>query len=146
MIKKMMNDEGCNYQLLNNIDINLFWKELNDNALVDKPDFTINSKFAEQVYVKNKNLCSGYFCSFIPLTFKNNMINIPLYDSYYKKQISNEFSKYNKCYTNKLNSRCSDIVGKHFNKPRTTKIFLGSNLRTQTTQGCKKLTNKYQNI
>ena len=63
-----------------------------------------------------------------------------------KKQVSNEFRKYNKNYINKINRRCLDIVGKHFNKPRIPKIFIGSKSRTQITQGYKHLTNKYHNI
>ena len=74
------------------------------------------------------------------------MLNIPIYDNYYKKQVSNEFSKYNKNYINKINRRCLDIVGKHLNKHRIPKISIGSKSRTQITQGYKNLTNKYHNI
>ena len=30
----------------------------------------------ESIYVKNKNLCSGYFCDYIPLIDKNNDLQI----------------------------------------------------------------------
>ena len=82
----------------------------------DVPDYIYDHKIANYVYTNNKKLCSGYFCSFIPLTNKNNTLNIPINYNGYKKQVSNECSKYNMNYINKINRRCSDIVKNHFKK------------------------------
>ena len=136
---KNNDDDGNNYdedgnQSMNDGNVNLF---LNDTPIVDY-DF----EYAEYIYKKNKNLCSGYFCSLVPLINNNNILNIPIYKKGYKKQISNEFSKYNKNYINKINSRCSEIVDKHFNKPRVPKTFKGSESKTQPTQGHNHLIDK----
>ena len=72
------------------------------------------------MHSKNKNLCSGYFCSFIPLTFSNSKNNISILNGQYKKQITDELSKYNKDYMNKLGNKCSDIITKHYEKSYET--------------------------
>ena len=89
---------------------------------------------------KNKNLCSGYFCSFIPLTCKNNNLNISIFKGQYKKQLINEFSKYNKNYMNTLGNKCSDIVNKYFKK------HIGSNSRLPVTHKCGHLIYSGQNM
>ena len=123
------------YNNNNDIDFDDYDVDFDDeNILLESiPDF-------ENTYSKNKNLCSGYFCSFIPLINNNKSLNIPIYNKKHKKQISNKFGKYNKEYVTKMNRRCIDIVNKFFNdnysKKRLQKRHKGSGPMINTTQGC----------
>ena len=83
---------------------------------------------ASYVYSKNKNVCSGYFCSFIPLpNHYNKGTNKNKYNYFlktdnekYLKQLTNEASKYNKEYINELRLKCSDIIISHSGNPELT--------------------------
>ena len=70
------------------------------------------------MYSKNKNICSGYFCSFIPMIDKNNSLNIKFKNGHYLKQISNENSRYNLKYMKDIKERCLDTINKHYKNPR----------------------------
>ena len=51
-----------------------------------KPDYDFDYDYDyEYIYNKNKNLCSAYFCGFIPLINNNNSLNIPIFNKCYKK-------------------------------------------------------------
>ena len=79
-ILNYVNDkEYVDYNVLsrdnNNFDIDFDLDDYDDEGI---PDF-------EYYYNKNKNLCSGYFCSFIPLIDENNNLNISKHNKKYKK-------------------------------------------------------------
>ena len=80
---------------------------------------------AKYVYTRNKNVCSGYFCSFIPISDNNYSLNYSLNikNNHYLKQISNEYSRYNQSYLNDINERCLDTINKHFKNHRSNKKY-----------------------
>ena len=80
-------DDGIEYANTSDYDIVDRNQLLNDEdfdlnlLLNDVPKYAYNFEFAEYVHMRNKNLCSGYFCSFIPLINKNNILNIPIHNN-----------------------------------------------------------------
>ena len=116
------NDECIDYDDVNNNNNNSNIEMFNYEEEFDfKYSYDEDVKYVRETknsqeftYVKNRNLCSGYFCDFIPLVDKNNNLNVPLFEGKYKKLISDELSKYNKNYMDNIGNKCSDIINKFF--------------------------------